>query len=386
MLRWLVIFAMVGAALFWWLRPATAPAPLPPEPALLAPLPEANPAPALASAVSVPAKTAAPAAKPERDLAWKDFTELFDQLDACELLTKGVANRVPRANLWLFLMRRARTPVTDPVIHGGHIAGLFRMMEEKRFDASRAGSDLDPIQQFFAGIFYAGLADSHPVAKPDYAQASRFFAGAESGHVGNGAVYFFRASAEQLRDPKDFRGILYLQQALKAHDFDTYLTRMARLIWETGLGDPKLFVLSLSLVNRLPHLLYEPSGHELLRSVSERDPERAQLAMAFGQVLMRGGLAGRDLPSGVYWSRDDYDFGRNIARKAWETLNPGYDPSAMERSWPSSASFGGSGVLNPFDAGQFPPRRPDGTCDLDGFRRYVAQLASLAWERANHTP
>jgi hypothetical protein len=166
---------------------------------------------------------------------------------------------------------------------------------------------------------------------------------------------------------------------MRKGQFETYLHRMARLIWEMGLSDPKLFVLSLSLINRLPHLNYGPGLKATYTRVNERDHEWAQQALSFGQLWMKKGTVNGSLPANIYWPKEEYDLGRELARKAWVALYPGKNLLETESAWPPSSAFGSASILNPFNAEQFPPKERDGkTCDLDAIRRYVNQLAQAS--------
>lgn len=389
MKRWLFLLGLLALAAWWW--QARLPAPDGSEPSATEiarstersePPPE-PPAPLSEKAPVSAAGQAAPPAPPSTGPGEQDFSRLFDRLDACELLTQGVASRAPPEKVALLLFRRTRFIPADSEIGRGDVLMLFRILGTDSLDALMKDEiflhGLRPPLKFFMALFAADLIRPRLVTKPDPALAQRLLEDAATASPANGAFYLFQAGVRLKAGVEERYALPALELAMRRGRFDTYLMRMARLIWEAGLSDTKLFVLSLALINRLPHPAYDPAFSTLSKRVTAQDPSWTQRALSFGELLMRGGRQEGNLPSNVYWRKEEYDLGRGLARKAWLAMNPGRNPSVTDAAWPPSSSFQGEGRLNPFDSRQFPPRHEGSReCDLEGFRRYLSQLARVS--------
>ncbi|HEY8280489.1 MAG TPA: hypothetical protein VIH99_12745 [Bdellovibrionota bacterium] len=317
--------------------------------------------------------------KADRDPSEKDFYALYDKLNACELLTRGLAGQVPLNKLWLFFQRKAHFIPAEKEISPDDLLELFFFFEAKDLDKLlRDEPNLSPMMHFFVGLFLADLANPAPAHKTNFNEALRHLRMAEGSQMANAAIPFFRTAILTRSKAGDQKVQAALWDTIRKAEFETYLQRITRMLWSAGLADPKLFVLSLSMINRLPHFNYSPAAGSLSALLTERNRTWLQPSLSFGQLLMRRGLAERERTVNVFWRMDEYDLGRDLARKAWQAMNRNGRIGETEEAWPHSSTFLGVNSLNPFDSKEFPPRERDGkTCDMEGFRRYLGQLARM---------
>ncbi len=324
-------------------------------------------------------------------LSEEDFERAIDEKNACDLIRENIPGHVSMLLVRRQIYRRKEFGAYDPELGNFPLDTFLEALTASDAETalkilSRSFSE-SPILKFFEALIYADLLDGRPNPKPDYSKAIGILAALKQKVPDNGAISFFLASVRIRAGESESAIRADLHGAMMKEKFDSYITRILKIIWETGLSDPKLFALSGSLIGRMPSPNYGRGFSAIRERVTEVDLEWARQALDLGKRWMREGLYEKNRSPGIYWSVLEYQLGRQLARKAFVVLNPGSDAKITENDWPQVVNLGASQRPIPWDHTNFPPMANGGiSCDESAFQKHIKQLSQEAQEHQLDLP